>query len=328
MATDRLVEADVSPRFSLGSDTPDIALELTNEWAGPDYGPFTRTVREFPVLNGVLRRASVGTINNTGIVRQLTRNEFIQFNGSDSASLEYPPDTNFTIQTEFVFGFSEEGRVLTPGQVSFRFTRFKRDFTANRPFYGAVRVRYIAPYRVLAYEPQIGVEDAVNTLDDAYFRRFGAIISYKDQAVATLDIPPNDLGDFALYKELYRVVSVVQSNENGPWELHPNFDSGGQWNEDAPADGGSYMSYERPHEIGYLVRGTTGRVEFETSSVIIEQGPPTPTSFKPALSVRFHAASSFEGTEWEDAYRRLGDAGIERAKADIRKRWGDVSFDD
>ena len=326
----RPVDSQESVFFSEGGeDAVDLSLELTGEPTGQNPVGGWRGVREFTVLVGVTRAASVGTIIDTGIQRQLTRNEFVEFNGSDTASLRYPISTNFTHSVEVVFAISTSGANISPGQISFAFTNRRTQIRASRPFYGAVRVRYYATYRLLAYQPEFGSEQAVGSLasfwDDGYFRRFGTVLSFYNENVATLEITPTDFTEFQLRRELYQVHSTVQVNENGAWELHPDFDSGGSWSDaGAPVDGDTILEYDRPHEIGYLVRGTTGRWDYETKTIFTEQGPPSPDSFSPVLRARIHPQSHFAGTAWESAYSGVSEASVQ---ADILSRWPGVTFE-
>ena len=296
-------------------------LELSSEWARQnDFG--WQSIREFPRLNGVARNASVGTIIDTGHVEQLTRREIIQFSASDESSVRYPID-NATVIISVLFAFDLDGDSLSAGQVSFQTFNQQNRIKANRPFTGAIQVSYYTTYRLLAYQPEGGVE--IGLMGDGYWRNFGTVISVKDQNSAILEIDPQgiDQADFTLRKELYRVTSSVIVNEGGPWEKHPTFDSGGSWTEPgAPVDGDSLQIYDRPHEIGYLIRGS-GRVDYQTTTVFTEQGPGD-TGFKARLTLRFHDGNEYTNTPWEDAYSRIN---ISTITADITARFADYTFE-
>lgn len=303
---ERLLQATVSPRFGTDDSAGDqIILEQSGEWTGqPGFGSIA--VREFPVLNGVTRNASVGQILNTGVVKQLTRTEFLQFNG-DTASLRYPVDSG-TVTFNVVFSFNLDGSTLSPTQLSFRATEGKTEIVANRPFIGALKVQYYTSYRLLSYTPS-GYTGTLTTLTlsgDELLRLFGFIISVKGTSSAILEIDPGGVLEGSLRKEVYRVVSTVQVNEVGAWEKSPDFDSGGGWSDgSSPRDGDSIFEYDRPHEIGYLNRIAEGRVEYETVTVFTERGPSSPGAFRADLRLRYHGEGEFEGTAWADSYARL-----------------------
>lgn len=321
----RNVQSTVNVRFDSDvGEGSDITLEGTSEWVGSGVGPGAWVgVREFPVLNGVNRSASVGTVVNTGIIGQLTRNEFISFSG-DSSSVSYPVD-NATTGVQFVFGFDLEGNPLGASQLSFTFTPGSKEIKANRPFIGAIQVSYFASYRLLAYQAEGGSTGGnFGSVGDVFWRRFGTIISVKDEDHALFEIQPATPENFTLRKELYRVTSNVQTNEDGPWEEHEDFQTGGGWT-DGPRDGDSLLEYARPHEIGYVIRASAGRYDYQTTTVFLEQGPALNSGFRQVLSARFHSASEFTGTPWEDAFSRITIADVQ---ADIEERWDgfDVTF--
>lgn len=313
---DRLLSSTVTVQFDEGGgEDLDLVLEASSEATGLNPFEGWRAVRQFPSIGGVTRAASVGIIMDTGQTFQLTRTEFVRFEG-DSGSLRYPVDQS-SITTEVLFAFSERGKPLSPGQLSFSFTRDKKEFKANRPFIGAVKVRYFTRYRLLAYQPDGGIEFNVMT-GDGWYRRFGTVIAVKDTASAILEMEPGEVNEFNLRKELYRIVSLAQSNDIGTWELHPTFDSGGFWPSPsgAPRQGDPLMELERPHEIGWLSRTSVGAVLYDTRTVIRELG--ADSNFKPALTVRFQSEADFIGTMWEDSYFRVN---IDQVKDNIESRW-------
>ena len=321
----RPVSASVTVNFGLDEADTEITLERSIEATGQDPYEGWQSVREFPVLFGVTRAASVGEVIDTGRVEQLLRDEYVTFSGNDTSSLRYPVVANFTVEINLVFGFDLDGNEIFPSQIAFSVSNQNKTLRATRPFYGAIQIRYYTEYRILAYRPVGGRADidSAGFLTGAYFRRFGTILSFYNQKAAILDMDPNPLDNWSLRKEIYVVFSVVQVNENGPWEKHPNFDTGGSWGDGAPVDGDSIFEYERPHEIGYLVRNSHGQVDFETKTILREQGPSDPF-FQPQLEVRIQPRSSFENTPWLDAYDRLSITSMEN---DILSRWPDVEFD-
>lgn len=323
----RSVQSTVVVPFSVdGQDGVDqIILEQSNEWTRqPGFGSIA--VREFPVLNGVTRAASVGQIINTGYTVQLNRSEFLKFDG-DTANTRYPLlAASATFNT--VFAFTQDGRTLSPGSLSFSYTPGSTEIRANRPFIGAVNINYYTAYRLLSYTPQ-GYDGRLSNAGfqviGSLVNNYGAIISVAGSVSAVLEIDPRQIDeDAGLRKELYRVVSTIQVNENGPWEKSPDFDSGGGWAAaGSPRDGDNLFEYERVHEIGYLNRLASGRVDFETTTFFLEQGPVG--NFIPDYRGSFQSASVFEGTPWQDSYARV-DQGSLQSDINVRFGAGNVTY--
>ena len=322
MVTKR-VDASQRVPFDSGSREPiaedKLALELVPSFDDPGASrPPWQTVRLFPALNGVNVEASRGDVEYTGTSGQLSRSEFVEFNGSRTSSVQYPIDGG-SIQPVVKFAYDLDGNEIGANFLSFVAYNNQKEIVCNREFVGAVQIDYVSSYKIYRYQPEDGV--IYSPTGQLLFANYGTILAFKDQQFATLEIQPPTLNfdQSSFKKELYRVVSVIQVNENGPWEKIEDFDTGSSWPDgNAPADGDSLFEYERVHEIGYVSTFHRGFVNYETRSIAFEQGPASGDYVPDTLEAQFKSPSDFQ-SDFLDAYNQIS---IDSAIAGIRDRWG------
>jgi len=327
----RKLERTVPVPFQTGSVGLSLSLELSNDPLGLDDIPPPvvglgalelieptfgwRAIRLFPSVKATIRTTR-GTVQDTNQVLSLNRSEYVVFNGSDTSSLQYPRgSTTPTFSVEQALD-ANGGPV---GSLSFVSTDKRAELKANKAFFGIIKVTYVAPYRVYRYRPEF--IPGGNSVQGLYLQRnYGMVLALYDGASAVIDIPPSSQNEPDIrFKELYRVTSVVQVNENGAWERHPTFDSGGTYGGGAPTMSSTYVEYERVHEIGSVQNGSLGHVVMDTRDFTVEQGPAP--GFVPDLTATFADATSFLNTEFHDSYSRLD---LNVIKSDIRTRFGNI----
>jgi len=267
-------------------------------------------------------RASKGEIEDLQKIGQLDRSEYILFNNSDSSSAEYPID-NAAIDVEVVFAYDATGVELDPSKIVFGATHQLPEIRASRPFVGAIKLGYTSTYRQYRYKPESGIKR--NASGQLLYANYGTILAFKDLQFATLEtlVPnhPDDNAEEDRRKEVYRVVSVAQVSENGAWEKHPTYDSGGFFGDtDAPKDSDTILEYERVHEIGYVSTYHRNDVSFETVSIELEQGSGA-AALPPSLEGRFKPATEFQNGEYIEVYNQIN---LIDAKNGIRSRFGNI----
>lgn len=311
--------------FTSEVDLDDIPLELVASFDDPLASrPPWSTIRLFPSLTGVDMEASRGDVEYTGQQGQLTRNEYIEFRNTRTANVAYPIN-NGAITTDVRFAYDIEGNQLNPADLSFTAQPYRKEILANRDFVGAIRVEYVSSYRIYRYQPEGGI--IYSPAGQLLFANYGTVLAFRNQQFALLEIIPPSLSfDNSQFKrELYRVVSTVQVNQNGAWEKIDNFDSGAFWADpNAPRVGDSLFEYERVHEIGYISTFHLGNVTYETESLTPEQGPTgNPLTYQPAtIKARFKSASDF-ANEFQNAYSEAEDlgGGFGTTIQGIQNRW-------
>ena len=323
--TDRAVTARVGPSFLVGAGALTITLEETGDSVvGPteqiaslsrSFG--WRSVRVYPGVGANVVTAR-GELENTGALAQNDRDEFIVFSGSDTAQTAYPIDAGSLVVDEVFFALDEDGDPIPLGSLSFRSDPNTNSIIANRPFFGTIQARYSSTAEIYRYRPLLENATPANGYI-AYLRAHGPILAFKDGAATTLEMLPLGFGDAfdENVREVYRVVSSVQVNADGAWEVHPSFQSGGSWGGNAPSQGSAFFEYERVHEIGYLRATGGGILDRETRNTEREQGPTG--TFTPEFVARFRAASDFQGTEFFDAYSALD---LDLIRSQIQSRFG------
>ena len=322
MADPTLVVAQVSVPFSETASDLTLSLEFS---ADPTLAQSLQgwiAMRLFPNVTGVTAVASAGRVEYTGQVGQQGRNEFVTVQNSDSFSANYPIDGG-NVAVQVMFAYDGLGNSIPTGSLSFSATDLSSEIKSNIPFTGAVRLVYITSYRVYRYQPTGGVSH--NASGTLLYRNYGTVLMFKGEISVVLDTVGQGFTekDEQRNKELYRVVSTLQSNESGTWEKHPTFDAGGAW-ADAGApqkdDGIARTEFQRVHEIGYVVSGTTSQIAYHNVDAPLEQGT---NAGLPVLSYNETAGSSFDSTIWMDTYNNI-DKIVTKAAA--QKRFPNQTF--
>lgn len=310
------VSSSPQVRFSesaLGSDTLGLTLETGTDDPGNPV-PW-QALRLFPDYGDIRIEASRGIVEYFGTKGQLTKYDIVQFGNSQSGSTQYPVDKN-SAHVEVLFAYDASGNEVRPGDLSFVFTPKRTLVQANRPFIGAIKVRYTSTYRILRYSPEAGTK--FNAAGQIIYANYGVVLAFKDSQFTQLDIRPADLNDAGpdLQTLLYKVTSLVQVNEAGAWEKHPTFETGGHWSQDgAPTQGSAYFEYEREHELGFLSTLRRG-YSYETKHTEQEMGPTG--TFTPVITIRYTQPSTFATGKWSAVYNALN---ISQVTADIQSRF-------
>jgi len=262
-------------------------------------------------------KASSGTVEKTGIViQQLERSELVTFNNSKEATLTYPIDGG-SLTTDTSNTFDADGNTVTGISVkedpemqnSPLYSGGKtRKVVANKSFTGVVRVTYTTSYSLWTYKPDV-------TLQGGFFAKavsiqYGNITAFYNGQMASIEVQPPGVGE-SRKKEIYRVYSVVITNEHGAWERPQGWSGGADWSNEyspsseVPTVDDSVREEERVHEIGYVFPSTIGDPLVESFFVGKEKPKANTTGYDTPVDIRWSNESEFIGTIHESSYNAV-----------------------
>jgi hypothetical protein len=216
-----------------------------------------RFLRLYPAVPALLR-ASVGDIIRLGNHGQTIENESIQFNGSSSATTEFPIAQLLNVQ-QFGAIFDRDGNTVNTS-----FTAINGQIEAEREVFGAIVVDYNTTYTRLQYKPEVtgSVTTAISIL-------LGTVLAFFNGSVATFDIQPSafpDIENFELYAlESKTIVQEVNVYEFPPgWPADNTFPGRVVPPDNLPDPDDAWILVRRFHEIGYITpsRSFTSREFF------------------------------------------------------------------
>ena len=203
-----MVDASLVVSFDSESHSNDgISLELHRGFAGLRTGiPF----RVYPQVEARLI-CEFGTIS-LGQQRYSDENELVVFTGSATATLRRPLAINVSL--EFVsVAWDESGSMETP---VLSWDEENQQVIADRPFYGAIRARYDAPYSLHHY--QFRTEFDAGTSQTTIYA--DTILAFYRTATASLEMSMSVDASFE-WRPLYKVTRRVVTDELGSWEYPP-----------------------------------------------------------------------------------------------------------
>ncbi len=203
-----------------------------------------RFLRLYPAVNAILK-ASIGDIIRLGNHGQLIENESVQFNGSSSASTEFPIAQLLDV-LEFGAIFDKEGNTVNTS-----FTAKNGQIQAEQDVFGAIVVNYNTTYTRLQYKPEsTGNENIGFTV------RLGTVLAFFNASVATFDIQPSDFPDIENF-EIYALESKTVVQALSVFEFPPGFPEDNTFSQlpgssNIPDPDDAFLIVRRFHEIGYV----------------------------------------------------------------------------
>jgi hypothetical protein len=210
------------------------------------YGKGT-PLRLYPDVKAKLA-ATKGTIES-GESRVEKVSEIVAFSGK-TASLKRPRGNSFSISPVPGILFDVNGNTVSP---TVHYDSDNDELISDIPFYGAVKVEYNAPYRILYYNPD---QSYAIQADGSLFLKewgWGTVYAFYQGESASIELTLEE-DTPSQWREVYRVVSDIVLDKDGAWEKPPGWDNN-------PKDGsfpvGSHtidpdnsFTDERIHEIG------------------------------------------------------------------------------
>lgn len=222
-----------------------------------------------------------GTISDLPEYRVSDETELVVFSGSATASLKRPQAESVVVESISGTAFDETGKLIYP---IVNYDTVKQQLVSDKPFYGAVRVSYQAPYLLYFYEftTRIDLNYQSTTMygDDeihAFYK--------KNHASLKMDM------SFKLKEQwmpFYTVYTKIVLDELGTWEYPMNWETADFNNRKKSPDDptktkrdigtfGTWSSYElnpdmsftdeRVHQIGEF--DFIGRVRTSTPNDIL-----------------------------------------------------------
>lgn len=267
-------------------------------------------LRLYPKTLGVKVVTSHGAIQDMHQSGTMVRREFVLFSGGNLSAAEFPITSIVQVATN---GRLYDSNGDPVSGVSFSVQDFQ--LKASKQFTGAVYLEYATSYKVYKYKPK-----KVAPTGGSVSYEYGTVLSFYQGSMVQYTVNPPGLPEDYDAKELYRVYSEVQVNQEGAWEKPASWPSVTWTDPDAPqSEDDSYYEYERVHEVGYLLpNATLGDVTEETYFHKTEQGAPQASSYHPVYYYRVADISDFSGTKYESAFLTLD---LNAIRAQVAQRY-------
>ena len=213
----------------------------------------------------------------------------ITFNGSDTASAEYPVEE---LVSSEAFGdqLDEQGR---PTSVTLYADPDTKKLRASKPCYASFLVKYNTSYRQYYYvypdpDGAYGNYTQLASFYEGGVQFLGKILAFYEGATASLKVEQLQFDQSGQqpgsYRELYRVTSEYVADSDGAWEVPPGWPGENTYGtgEEGP-DNSSYQQLQRVHEIGYM--DDRGRVDIRPFTVLIEQPYGGSSGYRPSYTL-------------------------------------------
>lgn len=228
---------------SLDAASPEVGLTLEMH-QGPyaEYGAIP--VRLYPPVEAILR-ATRGSAH-FGESRVEAVEEILSFDGGKTASLKRPLPQGIAFYS-LQLALDAEGNDAVP---TLHYDPATAEVVSDIPFYGAFKVVYTAPYRLIYYKYEADFEPFGGGLTLSA----GTLYAFYGGASAHIDIGFSSSSD-PFTVELYRVYSNIVLDPDGAWEEPPGWTEDGSYPDRPdiePRDKDNAFTDERKHRVGYV----------------------------------------------------------------------------
>lgn len=275
-------------------------------------------------------RTNAGTIDRSADVVVENHTEYLTFNNTNTANLQFPaygePAVTFDVYFDTAGAtqaFGDKGVIGGKG-LSATFNKDANQIVASEAFFGLATVTYQTTYRVWHYVPQIDENGTFSHTNADYSIKttYGMLAALYNGSITTFNTSPLDKGGGNNQQyEVYRVTSEAVNNANGAWERHKEFPTKTWSDEGAPQNNSAYMTYERVHEIGVLT-GSSRSLAVHQYHVRNENPHKASTVWKPQYKATFDDGKGTLETVYEEAWASLD---LNDIRADLRKRYPGIT---
>lgn len=243
-----LVNASVTTNFTVTTGRP-LLLEVDRRLDLAPPGAIR--VRLYPAVPAQVA-ASAGNAVLTGETRiREVAQELVELSGSNRFRTKWPISTlSLVTLTQVLFTQDASGFVAADVQpTDFHLDPSTGEIVAPVALWGAVLVDYTANYRIINYYQAVEVA----AFQKSVTVESGTVYAFYDGEYTSLEIEAALAGglDYAI---LYRAVSLVVVDADGPWEAPPNWPDSSSYPSNFAAgepDPAGSATRERDHEIGY-----------------------------------------------------------------------------
>lgn len=239
MPTKLQAEARVSFASTTGDSPPLLIERDANAYADLDAHLLL-----YPAVDAFLA-TSAGTVRKGSVRNVEVGAGIVVFSGSATAQLPKPPTAeNPTFQVLYSFDRKGQSR-----PTSIALDAVTGELKADAEVYAAVAH---SPYKSRALE--LIYTPLTERLGTGVRTTYGVIAAYyPPTSQAIYQVEPFDVDQGNVEVELYRIVSYSVTNNDGEFELPPNYPADGAYpDRSLVLDTSNTLQTERAHEIGYM----------------------------------------------------------------------------